>query len=114
MVAAMADGTPTWSASILATDAPGDIFSLTATDDRIVAVGGTSSAFLLVSSNGRTFTRRAAPSGVGLRRVLPGPDGSFFVAGEYGTFARTDDDGATWTDFDTGTSSCLFGLGRAD
>lgn len=101
------------TASFLARNARDAVFGLAVADRRVIAVGGTTRPFVVVSSDVRGWAERPTPTNRGLRRVIPGPGNSFFVVGEYGTFARTDDDGLTWTVLDTGTSGCLHGLGRA-
>ena len=77
----------------------------------ILCVGGqTREVTMMVSSNGRDFVgRKAGESGL---RDAVSCDGTFWVVGEYGYLARSDDDGASWTAIETGTKGCLFSAAR--
>lgn len=89
----------------------GYVSAIAITDQRLVAVGGTSrqGPLVLVSSNARQFERRACPTAFGLRSVLAVGD-AVWVCGEYGQLATSRDHGASWTVLETGTEGCLYSL----
>lgn len=89
-------------------------FAVDETDPRrVLAVGGQRVDLTLLSNDsGHTWQRLMSP-GKGLRGGwIRGNE--MMVAGEYGTLARSDDGGATWTSIDVGTAGCLFGVTRDD
>jgi tetratricopeptide (TPR) repeat protein len=92
-------------------DGRGYVAGFAVTDERIVAVGGTStrSPMVITSADGRRFEPRAAPRNLGLRDVLAVGD-SLWVCGERGQLAVSRDHGARWEQRATGTEACLFAL----
>ena len=91
--------------------ARGYVAGFAVTDQRIIALGGTSNRapMVVVSSDARRFEPRATPRGLGLRDALAVGD-SLWVCGEYGQLAVSRDHGARWQVLDTDTEGCLFAL----
>src|SRR5678815_5622438 len=95
-----------------ADDDLGYVAEILVAGDRLIVVGGTNrQSTVLASSNVIDFERRRGLS-TGLRSVVDARAGVYMV-GEYGLAALSDDFGATWREFDTGTSGCLFAIERA-
>ncbi|MBC7973491.1 MAG: hypothetical protein H7138_00795, partial [Myxococcales bacterium] len=91
--------------------ARGAIAGFAVTDQRIIAVGGTSSRapLLVVSADARQFEPRPTPCGLGLRGALAVGD-SLWVCGEYGQLAVSRDHGAHWQMVEAATEGCLSAL----
>jgi photosystem II stability/assembly factor-like uncharacterized protein len=89
----------------------GYVAGFAVTDQRIVALGGTSdrSPIVIVSSDARHFEPRSTPRGLGLRDALAVGD-SLWVCGEYGQLAVSRDHGGRWQLLETATEVCLFAL----
>jgi len=94
-----------------ADEARGYVAGFAVTDQRIVALGGTSqrSPMVLASSDGRVFEPRSTPCGLGLRDALAVGD-SLWVCGEYGQLAVSRDHGGRWQMVEAATEACLFAL----
>jgi photosystem II stability/assembly factor-like uncharacterized protein len=95
-----------------------DVFAL---DARHVIVVGAYEVFLETRDGGHTWDQRrafapaegadAAETGdVFLNRITRGPSGALYLAGEYGTLARSGDQGATWQKLESPYDGSFYGL----
>src|SRR5262245_33786443 len=91
-------------------DGRGYVAGFAVTDEMIVALGGSSSApLVMASSNGRDFVVRKTPKERGLRDGIAVAD-AVWVCGEFGQLAVSRDHGGSWKLLETGAAGCLFGL----
>ncbi len=89
----------------------GYLANLCATETAVYAIGGSSSEVtVLVSSDGEHFHSRETPD-YGLRECA-WLDGGLVVVGEFGLVARSEDEGATWTEIQR-DDGCLFTICEA-
>lgn len=82
--------------------------------DKLIDVAFFGGHFWIVGEMGALFRADAAghgwqrlrePDDVAFNRVRPGPDGSIWIAAEFGHLLHSRDDGATWTSVELGSES---------
>jgi photosystem II stability/assembly factor-like uncharacterized protein len=89
----------------------GFIASFAVTDQLVIGAGATSSGgpLLVASSNARHFAPCKLRGAVGLRDVVAAGH-ALWVCGDSGLLASSHDGGASWSQMETCTDACLFGL----
>lgn len=66
---------------------------------------GEMGALFRADASGNGWQRLREPDDVAFNRIRPGPDGSIWIAAEFGHLLHSRDDGASWTGIDLGDES---------
>ena len=105
------DGGQTWHKQWQGDNLEASFLDVAAIDSQRAIAIGAYGLCRVTADGGRTWTARQIVDGdYHLNRIVRGPTGTLYLAGEHGTLRRSRDDGVTWQRIDSPYDGSFYGI----